>query len=114
MIESANELPVKEIFVLPVDEVLRVVSAIATQLGLSVPPVVEMDYLRSLPPDRFGYAWAKHLDDHNLKPFLEGLRRQQLHDGVHVLTGYNTDTALRAVMRYSSNNEQTNFLNVSD
>ncbi|NET37302.1 MAG: hypothetical protein F6K19_35645 [Cyanothece sp. SIO1E1] len=50
-----------------------------------------MDYLRSCPPDSFGHAWAQHLDANGLKPFDKGLRRQQLHDGIHVLTGYGTD-----------------------
>ncbi|MGD1941976.1 MAG: Coq4 family protein [Leptolyngbyaceae cyanobacterium] len=62
-----------------------------TKLGLNVAPIVEMDDLRSLPPGSFGRAWADHLMAHNLEPFDHGPRRQQLHDGVHVLTGYGTD-----------------------
>ncbi|MDJ1185856.1 Coq4 family protein [Roseofilum casamattae] len=78
-------------FLLPVDRVLNLLDEITAQFGLNVPPIVNMDYLRSLPADSFGYAWVKHLDDRNLKPFTRGLRRKQLHDGVHVLTGYDTD-----------------------
>jgi len=76
---------------LPVEPILSALDGITEQFGLNVPPVVDMDYLRSLPSDSFGYAWAKHLDDHHLKPFTQGIRRKQLHDGVHVLTGYDTD-----------------------
>lgn len=76
---------------LPVERFLRILNWWHTQLGLNVPPIVATDYLRALPPDSFGYAWAKHLDECNLEPFTTGPRRQQLHDGVHVLTGYDTE-----------------------
>jgi len=59
--------------------------------GLQVPPIVTLDYLRSLPPDSFGHAWAAHLEANNLQPFGRAMRRLQLHDGVHTLTGYGTD-----------------------
>jgi ubiquinone biosynthesis protein COQ4 len=59
-------------------------------MGLHVPPIVDLDYLRSLPSDSFGKAWANHLDESNLSPFLVGVRLKQIHDGVHVLTGYDT------------------------
>lgn len=61
------------------------------RLNLNVPPIVEMDALRSLPAGSLGHAWAEHLNANGLKPFDRGPRRQQLHDGVHVLTGYGTD-----------------------
>ena len=70
---------------------LSVLNWVHTQLGLNVVPIVEMDALRSLPPDSLGRAWANHLAEHDLEPFEHGPRRQQLHDGVHVLTGYSTD-----------------------
>ncbi|MFN6568411.1 Coq4 family protein [Dendronalium sp. ChiSLP03b] len=50
-----------------------------------------VEKLRSLPTGTFGRNWADFLDEYNLKPFTTGARRKQLHDGVHVLTGYNTD-----------------------
>jgi ubiquinone biosynthesis protein COQ4 len=64
---------------------------VSDRLNLNVPPIVEMDHLRSLPPGTLGHAWAEHLDANGLQPFVQGPRRQQLHDGVHVLTGYGTD-----------------------
>ena len=74
-----------------VDWFLSTLTWATKQLGLSVPPIVKIEALRSLPPGTFGYAWADHLDTHNLDPFTEGPRCQQLHDGIHVLTGYGTD-----------------------
>jgi ubiquinone biosynthesis protein COQ4 len=59
-------------------------------LGLHVPPIVDLGYLRSLPSDSFGKAWVNHLEASNLVPFLAGVRLKQIHDGVHVLTGYDT------------------------
>ncbi|MEO0826213.1 MAG: hypothetical protein AAFW84_08880 [Cyanobacteria bacterium J06635_15] len=70
---------------------LNTISTLTRWFGLSVPPIVDVDYLRSLPTGSFGRAWADNLDAHGLKPLTEGLRRQQLHDGIHVLTGYGTD-----------------------
>ena len=70
---------------------LGVLNWVHTQLGLNVAPIVEIDDLRSLPPDSLGRAWVNHLVEHDLEPFDHAPRRQQLHDGVHVLTGYGTD-----------------------
>jgi ubiquinone biosynthesis protein Coq4 len=74
-----------------VECLLHVFGWVTDRLDLNVPPIVEMDYLRSLPPGTLGYAWAEHLDANGLDPFVRGPRRQQLHDGIHVLTGYGTD-----------------------
>lgn len=79
-----------------VERLLRLLNWASDHLDLNVPPIVEMDYLRSLPPGSFGHAWAEHLDANGLKPFVRGPRRQQLHDGVHVLTGYGTDPVSEA------------------
>ncbi|MDZ8239663.1 MAG: Coq4 family protein [Nostoc sp. ChiQUE01a] len=57
----------------------------------NVSPIVEIEKLVSLPTGTFGRSWANFLHEHNLKPFTTGSRRKQLHDGVHVLTGYGTD-----------------------
>ncbi|MGD1901396.1 MAG: Coq4 family protein [Geitlerinemataceae cyanobacterium] len=66
-------------------------TCIGERLGRSHPPIVDLPALRSLPPGSFGRAWADHLDEHGLKPLDRGMRRQQLHDGVHTLTGYGID-----------------------
>ncbi|MGF1460338.1 MAG: hypothetical protein ACFBSG_15095 [Leptolyngbyaceae cyanobacterium] len=72
-------------------QLLQVVNWLSDRCGRSVPSIVDMDYLRSLPAESFGYAWARHLDANHLQPLDQGPRRQQLHDGVHVLTDYGTD-----------------------
>ncbi|MDZ8187307.1 MAG: Coq4 family protein [Nostoc sp. ChiSLP02] len=59
--------------------------------GKNVSPIVEIEKLRSLPAGTFGRSWANFIDENNLTPFITGSRRKQLHDGVHVLTGYSTD-----------------------
>ncbi len=56
-----------------------------------MPPIVEIEKLRSLPSGTFGRTWADFLDAHHLPPMTTGPRRKQLHDGVHVLTSYGTD-----------------------
>jgi ubiquinone biosynthesis protein COQ4 len=70
---------------------LSAVDRFSDTLGISVPPFVHLDELRSLPPHTLGRAWADSLDRHHLSPFTTGPRRKQLHDGLHVLTGYGTD-----------------------
>lgn len=70
---------------------LKAVGWLGDRLGISSPAVVNLAYLRSLPPGSFGRAWADHLDGAGLEPLDYGPRRQQLHDGLHVLTGYGTD-----------------------
>ena len=70
---------------------LKLVDRIAEVRGASVPPIVEIEKLRSLPCGTFGRAWADFLDTHHLSAFTTGSRRKQLHDGVHLLTGYGTD-----------------------
>lgn len=59
--------------------------------GASTPQIVEIEKLRSLPSGTFGRAWADFLDRNNLQPLTTGSRRKQLHDGIHVLTGYGSD-----------------------
>ncbi|MBN3926601.1 MAG: hypothetical protein HWQ37_26555 [Nostoc sp. NMS4] len=72
-------------------QVLDVLDRIAQAQGRDVPQIVEIEKLRFLPTGTFGKTWADFLNEHNLKPFTTGSRRKQLHDGVHVLTGYGTD-----------------------
>jgi len=59
--------------------------------GQNVPQIIHLEKLRLLPAGTFGKTWVDFLDSHNLKPFNTGARRKQLHDGIHVLTGYGTD-----------------------
>ncbi|NJO43919.1 MAG: hypothetical protein HC865_25995 [Cyanobacteria bacterium RU_5_0] len=73
-----------------VQQFLNLIDRLSDAVGASVPPIVNLERLRSLPSGTFGRAWADSLDRNNLTP-LAGLRRKQLHDGIHVLTGYGTD-----------------------
>jgi ubiquinone biosynthesis protein COQ4 len=70
---------------------LKNIDRLSNLLGASVPAFVNLDELRSLPPNTLGRAWADCLDRHGLLPLTTGPRRKQLHDGIHVLTGYGTD-----------------------
>lgn len=74
-----------------IQKFLNRVDRVADRLGVGVPPIVCLDELRQLSPGSFGRAWVDSLDRHNLTPFTSGPRRKQLHDGVHLLTGYGTD-----------------------
>ncbi|MEO1180205.1 MAG: hypothetical protein AAFX51_04970 [Cyanobacteria bacterium J06636_28] len=60
-------------------------------LGVSESPIVDALYLRHLPKGTFGRTWIDTLDTAELAPMSRGSRRQQLHDGIHTLTGYGTD-----------------------
>ncbi len=60
-------------------------------LRLDVAQIVDIEFLRSLSPGTFGRAWADFLDERQFQAFTTGPRRKQLHDGIHVLTGYGTD-----------------------
>jgi len=71
---------------------LQRVDQVGEVLGINVPPIVELQHLRQLPHGTLGRTLADFLDQHNLKPFTTGPRRKQLHDSVHVLTGYGTDS----------------------
>lgn len=70
---------------------LNVIDKITEVKGLNVPQIVNKNILYHLPDSSFGKTWAIFLDENNLKPFITGSRRKQLHDGVHILTGYGTD-----------------------
>lgn len=74
-----------------VENFLQLVNWVGHRLGSDGPPLVDMPALRSLPTGTLGHAWVRHLDETGLEPFCEGSRRLQLHDGLHVLTGYGTD-----------------------
>lgn len=74
-----------------VEKFLQLVNWAGHRLESDGPPLVDMSVLRSLPKGTLGHAWVQHLDDTGLEPFCKGPRRLQLHDGLHVLTGYGTD-----------------------
>ncbi|WP_071518514.1 hypothetical protein [Geitlerinema sp. PCC 9228] len=73
------------------DKFLHNLDHLTERVGRHVPPIADIHYLRELPEGTFGRAWADHIDRHQLTPFPEGPRRKQLHDGIHVLTGYDID-----------------------
>lgn len=60
-------------------------------LGLVGQPVVNLEQLQHCPPNSLGQMVVAHFTHHQIQPFTTGLRRKQLHDVVHVLTGYGTD-----------------------
>lgn len=70
---------------------LQTIDGISSLLGRNVPPIVELEKLRSLPTGTLGRALANSLDRAQLDPFTTGPRRKQLHDSIHILTGYGTD-----------------------
>jgi ubiquinone biosynthesis protein COQ4 len=70
---------------------LHQVDQVGELLRINVPQIVELEQLRTLSPNSFGYQVAAFFDRHQLIPFTTGPRRKQLHDSVHVLTGYGTD-----------------------
>lgn len=70
---------------------LTIVDQIGDRLGWNVPPLIQVGELRQLPPGSLGYSLVEFLDQHQLQPFTTGPRRKQLHDSIHVLTGYDTD-----------------------
>ncbi len=70
---------------------LNAVDWVGATLGLNVPPIVVLAQVRSLPPHTLGHSLADFLSQHHLEPLTTGPRRKQLHDLVHVVTGYGTD-----------------------
>lgn len=67
------------------------IDGFAEARGISVPQIVEVEKLRSFEEGTFGRAWADFLDKNNFEPLTTGIRRKQLHDGIHVITGYGSD-----------------------
>ena len=74
-----------------VERFFELIDRLAELQGRNVPTIVNLAVLRSLPIGTFGRAWADFLDQHGLSPLTTGSRRKQLHDGIHVLTGYSSD-----------------------
>jgi ubiquinone biosynthesis protein COQ4 len=73
------------------DQFLKAVDRVAEFFGQNIPPIVDLEELQRLFPGTLGREWADFLDRNHLSPLATGPRRKQLHDGVHVLTGYGTD-----------------------
>lgn len=69
----------------------QTVDNIAIALDLDTPQIVFPDQLKLLPIETLGHTLADFLATNNLSPLTGGFRRKQLHDSVHVLTGYGTD-----------------------
>ena len=76
----------------PIQLFFYLIDRITAAQGLNREQIVDINKLRLLPKGTFGRAWADFLDQNNLQPLTSGSRRKQLHDGVHVLTGYGSDT----------------------
>ncbi len=85
---SSSTAPFNGVFL---NRFLYLVDRVGDRLGLNVPPVVAIERLRCLPIGTLGRSLADFLDQEQLAPFQTGPRRKQLHDSVHVLTGYGAD-----------------------
>jgi ubiquinone biosynthesis protein COQ4 len=70
---------------------IKTIDLLTDLTGANVSQIVNISELRSLPIETFGYCWSGFLEQHQLQPFIKGIRRKQLHDGLHVLTGYGVD-----------------------
>ncbi len=73
------------------DALFRWVDRLSDQLGLSVPPVTTRDRLEACPPGSLGRAWVDLIDAHHYPLLTSDPRRKQMHDAIHILTGYGTD-----------------------
>lgn len=73
------------------DPLLETIDRLSDIFGRSVPAIARLDELRDLPPGSLGRSLVEFFDQHQLQPFTTGPRRKQLHDSIHVLTGYGTD-----------------------
>jgi ubiquinone biosynthesis protein Coq4 len=72
---------------------------LSERMGRNLPPIADINDLRKLPEGTFGRAWADYLDGNQLTPFPQGPRRKQLHDGIHVVTGYGSDAVGEAELQ---------------
>ncbi len=69
----------------------NLVDTIADKRGVSIPQIIFISTLKNLPSETLGRSVADFLEANKLEPLKSGPRRKQLHDTVHVLTGYGTD-----------------------
>lgn len=67
------------------------IDRLADQRGSSVPPVTTREQLQACPPHSLGRAWIDLVTANGYSLLTSGPRRKQLHDAIHVLTGYGTD-----------------------
>lgn len=74
-----------------IETFFNLIDIISETLGLNVPQIVEIEKLRSLPPNTLGHTLVEFLNEYQLSPLTTGPRRKQLHDSVHVITGYDID-----------------------
>jgi len=70
---------------------LNAVDRTTELLGLNVPQIVEIEKIDRLPQNTLGKSLAEFLEQNQLKPFTTGPRRKQLHDCIHIVTGYDSD-----------------------
>lgn len=64
---------------------------IRQRTGTRSSALIDWHYLDQLEEGSLGQALVAHLQHHQLQPFASGPRQMQLHDTVHVLTGYGVD-----------------------
>ena len=83
-ISNNIEFPRLNIFLSAIDSLTEI-------LGLNSSQIVEIEKIQSLPQGTLGKSLADFLERNQLKPFTTGTRRKQLHDCIHVLTGYQSD-----------------------
>jgi ubiquinone biosynthesis protein COQ4 len=73
------------------DQFLQAIDRLGDRFNLNVPPVFQIADLAILPTGTLGKALVDHFAHNGFQPLTTGPRRKQLHDAVHVLTGYGTD-----------------------
>jgi ubiquinone biosynthesis protein COQ4 len=79
-------------FITPAPErFLQSIDQLGDRFSLNVPPVFNIADLAILPTGTLGKALVDHFNHNGFQPLTTGPRRKQLHDVVHVLTGYSTD-----------------------
>ncbi len=83
-VNSPNQIPVGSF-------VLKTWGQIHQLTAVDPTPLVDPQSLQHLEQDSLGQALIAHLEHHQIQPFTFGPRRLQLHDTVHVLTGYGVD-----------------------
>ena len=74
-----------------VDTFFDLVDRLGESFGLNVPQVVYLEQLEQLPAHSLGRGLVDFLAANHLNALTTGPRRKQLHDSVHVLTGYGAD-----------------------
>ncbi len=69
---------------------LKMTDLVTEIFGLNIPALVQLETIKSLPSGTLGRSLADFLEENQLQPFTTGMRRKQLHDCIHVLTGYDS------------------------